>query len=175
MKWCHQPFLPHCWGLYSAHTQCDWFLWRLLHSNGCCHDTALRTVHETLWRDAESLWRSQHVCSETVWISRILEKFNILLPAATKLCVAKVIFLHLSVILFTGGCLPQCMLGYHTPPPSKHPRSRHPPEQTPQSRHSPEQTLPGADTPRADTHPQSRLHLKKLEKENKRSFNYPPG
>ena len=29
-------------------------------------------------------------------------------------------FLHLSVILFTGGCLPQCMLGYtpqeQTPP-----------------------------------------------------------
>ena len=28
--------------------------------------------------------------------------------------VAKVIFLHLFVILFTGGCLPQCMLGNHT-------------------------------------------------------------
>ena len=28
----------------------------------------------------------------------------------------KVIFLHLSVILFTGGCLPQCMLGYTQPP-----------------------------------------------------------
>ena len=26
-------------------------------------------------------------------------------------------FLHLSVILFTGGGLPQCMLGYHPPPP----------------------------------------------------------
>ena len=39
--------------------------------------------------------------------------------------VAKVIFLHLFVILFTGECLPQCMLGY--PPP----RSRHPPEKTP--------------------------------------------
>ena len=48
--------------------------------------------------------------------------------------VAKVIFLHLSVILFTGGGggLPQCMLGYHTPP-----------EQTP----PPEQALP----PRAGT------------------------
>ena len=29
--------------------------------------------------------------------------------------VAKVIFLHLFVILFTGGVLPQCMLGYHPP------------------------------------------------------------
>ena len=49
----------------------------------------------------------------------------------------KVIFLQASVILLTGGCLPQCMLGYHPPPGSRHPH-----EQTP-----PEQTLP----PRADT------------------------
>ena len=59
--------------------------------------------------------------------------------------VEKVIFLHLFVILFTGGwgCLPQCMLGYHTP------RSRHTsPEQTP-----PRADPPGADTPLgADTH-----------------------
>ena len=54
--------------------------------------------------------------------------------------VAKVIFLHLFVILFTGGCLPQCMLGYH------------PPEQTPPPLRA---DTPGADTPRADT-PQSR-------------------
>ena len=57
--------------------------------------------------------------------------------------VAKVIFLHLSVILFTGGCLPQCMLGYHspgadTPLGADTPQSRHPQEQTP---------------PRADTTP----------------------
>ena len=80
--------------------------------------------------------------------------------------------LHLSVILFTGGCLPQCMLGYHTPPgagtpgadipqsrhPSgadtlveqTHPQSRHPPEQTPTwSRHPTEQTPPRS------RHPQS--------------------
>ena len=31
--------------------------------------------------------------------------------------VAKVMFLLVSVILFTGGCLPQYMLGYHPPPP----------------------------------------------------------
>ena len=42
-------------------------------------------------------------------------------------------FLQLSVILFTGGGLPQCMLGYHTPRLGS-PRSRHP---------------PGADTPRS--------------------------
>ena len=71
--------------------------------------------------------------------------------------VAKVIFLHLSVILFTEGCLPQCMLGYHTP------RSRHPPEaDTPWSRH-PHRADPlrrqktpwSRHPPRADT-PQSR-------------------
>ena len=47
-------------------------------------------------------------------------------------------FLQACVILFTGGCLPQCMLG-------------HPPEHTPpQSRHPPRADTPspsGADTP----------------------------
>ena len=82
---------------------------------------------------------------------------------------AKVMFLQVCVILFTGrGCLPQCMLGYHTPLGADTPReqtppqSRHPPgadtptsrqqtpweqappsrEQTPRSRHPPEQTPP---------------------------------
>ena len=54
---------------------------------------------------------------------------------------AKVMFLHLSVILFTGRCLPQCMLGYtHNPlpPGADTPRSRHPRGQTtPGSRHHP--------------------------------------
>ena len=64
--------------------------------------------------------------------------------------VAKVIFLHLSVILFTGGCLPQYMLGCH-PPGADTPPSRHPPRQTPpRSRHPPK-----ADPPRADTPPKA--------------------
>ena len=73
--------------------------------------------------------------------------------------VAKVIFLHLSVILFTGGGLPQHMLGH--PLQSRHPQSRHPPwEQTPpvptpRSRHLPwEQTPPSLSRhPWADTPP----------------------
>ena len=65
--------------------------------------------------------------------------------------VAKVIFLHLSVILFTGEgvCLSAC---WDTTPL----RSRHPPEQTPwEQTPPPEQTPPlGADTPQgADTPP----------------------
>ena len=40
-------------------------------------------------------------------------------------------FLHLSIILFTGGGLPQCMLGYH------HPREAHPPGGTPPRKHPP--------------------------------------
>ena len=71
--------------------------------------------------------------------------------------VAKVMFLLVSVILLTRGCLPQCMLGYHplgadTPPGADTnqeqtpPRTRHPPQEqippTPQSRHPPEQTAP---------------------------------
>ena len=71
---------------------------------------------------------------------------------------AKVMFLHLSVILFTGGgCLPQCMLGYTSqweqttpweytsPPRSRHPHwSRH----TGGSRHPQSRCPP---SPRADT------------------------
>ena len=57
---------------------------------------------------------------------------------------AKVIFLHLFVILFRGGVSAQCMLGYHTPPEQTPPQSSHP---------------PGADTPpRADT-PQDQIPL----------------
>ena len=73
-------------------------------------------------------------------------------------------FLQTSVILSTGGgCLPQCMLGYHpleqtppcadTPPPRDQtppPRSRHPPgADTPRTRHPPGTRHPlGPDMPR---------------------------
>ena len=72
--------------------------------------------------------------------------------------VAKVIFLHLSAILFTGRGSASVHAGI---PPDRHilPGSRHPPpEQTPPGpdTHPPEQTPPGADPPRADTPPQSR-------------------
>ena len=71
-------------------------------------------------------------------------------------------FLQASVILSTGGDLPQCMLEYHNHPPPRAdpPRSRplgsrHPPEQitSPGSRHPPRpdpprsRHPPGADTP----------------------------
>ena len=90
--------------------------------------------------------------------------------------IAKVMFLQASVCPQGGrwGCLPQCMLGYHTPqsrhpPGSRHPpRSRHPPgadrpgaytppgAETPWSRHPPGvDTLPlGVDTPREQTPPE---------------------
>ena len=71
---------------------------------------------------------------------------------------AKVMFLQASVILSTGGggCLPQCMRGYHPPPPraDQTPREQTPPEaDTPQTRHPrtrhtpPEQTPPRDQTP----------------------------
>ena len=41
---------------------------------------------------------------------------------------ARLCFLHVSVILFTGGGLPQCMLGYH-PPEQTPPGTTYPPEQ----------------------------------------------
>ena len=59
--------------------------------------------------------------------------------------VAKVIFLHLSIIHSVhSGVLPQCMLGYHPP-------RAEPPGADPQSGSLLEQTPPGADPPRADT------------------------
>ena len=56
--------------------------------------------------------------------------------------VAKVMFLHLSVILFTGrGVVPQCMLGYHPPeahtPLEAHPPEAHPLWEAPPRRHAP--------------------------------------
>ena len=49
--------------------------------------------------------------------STFIQLVNIFITGRNEV-VAKVIFLHPSVILFTGGCLPQCMLGY--PPGSRH-------------------------------------------------------
>ena len=75
----------------------------------------------------------------------------LLLPPANVVCESYI--LHVSVILSTGGVLPQCMLGYHppeqtTPPGADTPQSRHPPEaDTPRSRHPPEQTPPWEQTP----------------------------
>ena len=54
---------------------------------------------------------------------------------------AKVMFLQASVILSTGGCLPQCMLGCQPPRPGRHPpdQADTPPDQadTPQTRQTP--------------------------------------
>ena len=88
----------------------------------------------------------------------------------------KVMFSQASVILLTGGCLPQCMLGYtpreqtppgghppQIPPQSRPPRSRHRWEQTPpyRNRHYPMGADPPPDTPRSrhppkQTRPRSR-------------------
>ena len=72
----------------------------------------------------------------------------------------KVMFLQVSVILLTGGCLPQCMLGYHYPPGTDTPQKQTPPwtrhllTRTPQSRQPHwEQTPPGPETPWEQTPP----------------------
>ena len=83
--------------------------------------------------------------------------------------VAKVTFLHLSAILFTGGVSASMHAGIpppweQTPPRADTPQEQTPPEQTPPgSRHPPGSRPPRADTPweqtppRADTPPGSRL------------------
>ena len=86
-------------------------------------------------------------------------KFNFYRPQRSW---GKVMFLQASVILSTGVGLPQCMLGYHTPPRSRHRpgadtplgahtlQSRHPPR----SRHSPwEETPPWSTPPPKQTPP----------------------
>ena len=50
-------------------------------------------------------------------------------------------FLHVCVILFTGGGLPQCMLGYHPPPGPGTPQEQTPRDQAP----SPESGTPRAE------------------------------
>ena len=66
----------------------------------------------------------------------------------------KVMFSQACVILFTGGCLPQCMLGYQ--PPKQTPLGADTPpgnRHRPGSRHIPRaDTPPGADTPWDQTH-----------------------
>ena len=77
---------------------------------------------------------------------------NLLLHGRNEV-VAKVIFLHLFVILFKGEgvCLSACW--DTTPPPGADPPMSRPPgadtprEDTPRSRHPPEQTPPVADIP----------------------------
>ena len=88
-------------------------------------------------------------------------------------------FLHVAVILSTGACLSQCIVGYTPPadtPWSRHPPNIHPqadtPRQTPSGRHSQEQTPlapgtkhllsqtpvrhpPGANTPKYQTPPRA--------------------
>ena len=84
------------------------------------------------------MYNSIHFSSfrKNLWISFMyyLNAFLSLLPSADEVW-GKVIFLHLFVSLFTGGGLPQCMLGYppgpgpptRPPPGPGPPRTRHPP------------------------------------------------
>ena len=66
--------------------------------------------------------------------------------------VAKVIFLHLSVILFTGGSLPQCMLGCQPPGADTTPPDYVPPNYVPPRLHTPQDYVPpGLCTPRLHT------------------------
>ena len=82
--------------------------------------------------------------------------------------VAKVMFLHVSVILSTGG-LPHCMLGYHPPPQDQAP----PQEQTPTLREQTppwEQTTPWEEIPTRSRPPTRRPPRKKTPQEQ-----IPPG
>ena len=70
-----------------------------------------------------------------------------LLPSATKL--RRLCFYRRVSVHGGGGCLPQCMLGYHPP------QVRHPPGQTPPREQTP--PSPGADTPPGQTAPPKKI------------------
>ena len=78
------------------------------------------------------------------------------------------VFIRVCNSVHRGGCLPQCMLGYH-PPGNRHPPGSRPPRaDTPQSRHThpwnrppKSRHTPGADTPSPapeQTHLQEQTH-----------------
>ena len=90
------------------------------------------------------------VCKRAIRI--LLEWFFvfILLPPTNEVW-GKVIFLHLSVILFTGVWSASVHAGISPPPP---PRTRHPLEQTPPwDQAPPEQTPQTGQTPPGTRHP----------------------
>ena len=100
-----------------------------------------------LWRDCENStvhrfhnWLMLYtlgLCIVNVQRNRTGDKFLTAFITGRNEVVAKVIFLHLFVILFTGGV---CLSAYWdtTPPPSKPLPRPDPPEQTPpRSRHPP--------------------------------------
>ena len=81
-------------------------------------------------------------------------KYSILVITGRNEVVAKVIFLHLSVIhsVHRGGGLPQCMLGYHPPPGADPLDQADPPQDQPDpprpARPPPDQAdPPGKQTP----------------------------
>ena len=103
--------------------------------------TAERAMGSGFQRNSDSELKLKNRCSGSTGFSTGMEMDSNPLITGCNKVVAKVIFLHLSVIhsVHRGG-LPQCMLGYHPVP--------HPQEQTsPGSRPPWKQTPPRADTP----------------------------
>ena len=132
---------------------------------GSTHHTVMHTCIIFIWSRETNKNRTSINIDSTVTFLVLFKSVQSFLdsgiPAELNMCECfcndcpqrswgKVMFLQASVILLTGGCLPQCMLGY--PPGADSPlgadtpleQTPHPPEQTPTL----EQTL-GADTPRS--------------------------
>ena len=110
-----------------------------------------KKVHSFVWICFAEKMTSTYVCTSNI--------SNIYCPQRSW---GKVMFLHVSVILFTTGfCLSAC---WDIPPGPDTPRTRHPPkEQTPQEQTLQEQTPPqgqtpaGPDTPQEQTPPEPGL------------------
>ena len=86
-------------------------------------------------------------------------RFRVLVCYRPQRSWGKVIFSQACVILFTGGILPQCMLGYHTPQ-TRHPTgSRHSPKPGPPGAGPSEQAPPRSGTPPGSRHPPAAEHV----------------
>ena len=104
-----------------------------------------------------------------MWLDSIATDF---LPPATKLGQCYV-FTGVCDSVNGGGCLPQCMLGYHHPLEQTHPWEQTPPGADPPAADTPlrADTPLGADTPGADTPHKSR-HRARADTPQSR---HPPG
>ena len=100
-------------------------------------DPAMR-VQQLLWLNNKMRLSLRNLHALQHEKNMLKHKVNYYSPQRSS---GKVMFLQVSVILLTGGCLPQCMLRCHTPPP---PGSRHPPEADtpPPQKHTPPRSRP---------------------------------
>ena len=114
LKKCQSTAFPRVWHDFSCSDVPGIWWWVCIvcifisqNSNICCIEkvNTFLALHSL---DQYILWFLVTLLSLLSWCFRCPTYYR---PQWSR---GKVIFSQASVILFTGGCLPQCMLGYHT-------------------------------------------------------------